>query len=64
MSTHSLDIAQELATRIGIIDRGKLIGLGTLDALRERAAVSGPLEAVFLKLTEEIGADDPGRTPP
>jgi ABC-2 type transport system ATP-binding protein len=53
LSTHSLDIAQELAQRIGIVDRGRLIGCGTLDALRRQASLDGSLEDVFLKLTEE-----------
>ena len=53
LSTHSLDIAQELAHRIGIVDRGRLIGCGTLDALRRQAQSNGSLEDVFLKLTEE-----------
>jgi ABC-2 type transport system ATP-binding protein len=57
LSTHSLDIAQELAGRIGIVDRGRLIGCGTLDVLRKQAAIDGSLEEVFLKLTEE--ADKP-----
>jgi len=53
LSTHSLDIAQELADRIGVIGQGRLIGCGTLDALRKQAALDGSLEEVFLKLTEE-----------
>jgi ABC-2 type transport system ATP-binding protein len=53
LSTHSLDIAQELAGRIGIVDRGRLIGCGSLDALRKQASLDGSLEEVFLKLTEE-----------
>jgi ABC-2 type transport system ATP-binding protein len=53
LSTHSLDIAQELSDRIGVIAQGKLIGCGTLDDLRQRAELSGNLEEVFLKLTEE-----------
>ena len=53
LSTHSLDIAQELADRIGIVDHGKLITCGTLDTLRKQAAMDGSLEDVFLKLTEE-----------
>jgi ABC-2 type transport system ATP-binding protein len=53
LSTHSLDIAQELAARIGIVDRGRLIGCGTLETLRKQAALDGSLEEVFLKLTEE-----------
>jgi ABC-2 type transport system ATP-binding protein len=53
MSTHSLDIAQELATRIGIVDHGRIIGLGTLESLRQQAELDGSLEDVFLKLTAE-----------
>jgi ABC-2 type transport system ATP-binding protein len=57
LSTHSLDIAQELADRIGIVEHGHLISCGTLDALREQAAIGGSLEDVFLKLTEETSAN-------
>jgi ABC-2 type transport system ATP-binding protein len=52
LSTHTLDIAQQLADRIGIVDRGQLIICGTLDVLREQAAIGGSLEDVFLKLTK------------
>jgi len=57
LSTHSLDIAQELADRIGIVDRGRLIGLGTLATLRKQASLDGSLEDVFLKLTEEAAQE-------
>ncbi len=57
LSTHSLDIAQELADRIGVVAQGRLIGCGTLDALRRQAALDGSLEEVFLKLTEEEAPD-------
>jgi len=57
LSTHSLDIAQQLAGRIGIVDHGRLIVCGTLDALRTQAAIGGSLEDVFLKLTEETASD-------
>jgi ABC-2 type transport system ATP-binding protein len=53
LSTHSLDVAQELADRIGVVNHGRLIGCGTLDALRRQADHQGTLEDVFLKLTEE-----------
>lgn len=53
LSTHSLDIAQELATRIGIVDHGRLISCGNLEQLRKQALLDGSLEDVFLKLTEE-----------
>ena len=34
MSTHSLSLAEELADRIGIVDRGRLLCVGSLDELR------------------------------
>jgi ABC-2 type transport system ATP-binding protein len=52
LSSHSLDVVQELADRIAIIDRGRLIGCGPLEALRKQASVDGSLEDVFLRLTE------------
>ncbi len=53
LSTHSLDIAEELAGRIGVVAQGQLIGCGTLETLRKQASLDGSLEEVFLKLTEE-----------
>jgi ABC-2 type transport system ATP-binding protein len=55
LSTHSLEVAEALCDRIGIIQTGKLIAIGTLDELRSRAGDAQRLEEVFLKLT---GADD------
>ena len=54
LSSHSLDVVEELADRIAIVDHGRLITCGTLEALRTQAAVDGPLEEVFLKMTEEV----------
>jgi len=56
LSTHTLDIAEELCDRIGIIQRGHLIALGTMEELRRLAKQEFSdlrLESVFLKLTEE-----------
>ena len=63
LSTHSLDIAQELSDRIGVIHQGRLIGCGTLDMLREHAELNGTLEEVFLKMTEEEAAPVMQETP-
>jgi len=52
MCTHTLDIAEAVADRIGIIHEGHLIALGTLEELRQTAAHHGRLEDVFLRLTE------------
>ncbi|HEV2945723.1 MAG TPA: ABC transporter ATP-binding protein [Gemmataceae bacterium] len=58
LSTHSLDVAQELANRIGIVEGGRLISCGPLEALRRQAALDGSLEEVFLKLTQEAAAEN------
>jgi ABC-2 type transport system ATP-binding protein len=57
LSTHSLDIAEELADRIGIVEHGRLICCGPLEALRRQAAIDGSLEEIFLKLTEEAAQE-------
>jgi len=54
LSTHSLDVAEKLAGRIGIVEHGRLICCGTLNSLRAQAALDGSLEDVFLILTEEV----------
>lgn len=51
MSTHSLDIAEEIAERVGILHQGRLLYDGTLDALRESGR-SDDLEDIFLEMTE------------
>jgi ABC-2 type transport system ATP-binding protein len=52
LSTHQLSVAEEVADRIGIINRGKLIALGTVAELRQKTAESGALEKVFLTLID------------
>jgi len=55
LSTHLLEIAEGLCTRIGIINKGKMIAEGTLEELKNLAQEAGAasLEDVFLKLTKE-----------
>lgn len=53
-STHIMEVAEHLCTRIGIIYQGKIIAEGTLDQLKTKAgSKSETLEEVFLKLTNE-----------
>jgi len=53
-STHIMEVAEDLCDRIAIINKGKLVGLGTIDDLRNQAEKSGAsLEDVFLRLTEQ-----------
>ena len=52
MSTHTLEIAEDLCDRIGVIHRGRLVALGTTGDLRGTALLQeGDLEEVFLRLT-------------
>jgi len=53
-STHIMEVAEHICTRIGIIYQGKVIEEGTLDQLKGRIeGKSDTLEEVFLKLTNE-----------
>jgi ABC-2 type transport system ATP-binding protein len=59
MSTHILEIAERMCTRVGIVDGGRLIACGTMAELREQAAdASASLEDLFLKLTGGIEHED------
>lgn len=50
--THTLSVAQEIADRIGIIKKGKLIEEGTLDDLRKIAKKEkASLEELYLQIT-------------
>jgi ABC-2 type transport system ATP-binding protein len=52
LSTHSLEIAEELCDRIGIILNGRLRALGNLKDLQQEARLEhSDLEEIFLELT-------------
>lgn len=51
-STHVLEVAEKLCDRIAIINKGKIIAMGTMDELRNHAADRESLEKIFLELTE------------
>jgi ABC-2 type transport system ATP-binding protein len=54
MSTHTLDVAEDICDRIGIIHRGSIIATGTTGDLKRDAGIKeADLEEVFLTLTEE-----------
>ncbi len=55
MSTHILEIAERVCDRIGIINEGKLVTVGTMDELRQdNTAVDRNLEEIFLELTGDV----------
>ena len=52
-STHVMSVAQELCDRIAIINKGKIIALGTFDEIKNQSNHKENLESVFLELTDE-----------
>ncbi len=54
MTTHILEVAERMAERIGVIDKGRLIAEGTLEQLRRQAGrADSSLEDVFLDLVAQ-----------
>ena len=54
ISTHIMEQAQNLCTRIGIINKGKMVAEGTFEELQSALKSSGnTLEEIFLQLTEQ-----------
>ena len=57
MSTHTLEVAQEMCDRISIIQSARIIACGTVDELSALAG-GGELTPVFLKLTGGAGLQE------
>ena len=51
-STHVMEVAEKLCDRIAIINKGKIIAMGTMEELRKTAQEKESLENIFLELTE------------
>lgn len=58
MSTHTLEVAEEMSHRISIINRGRIIAQGTVDEVRRRAGGDEHFTSVFLKLTGGSGLQE------
>jgi len=59
LSTHTLEVAEAVCDRIGIIAEGEIIALGTMDELRAQADAGGAhLEEIFLKVTGGAEMED------
>lgn len=52
-STHILEVAEKLCDRVGIINKGKLVFVGTLEEMKEKFKEQGSLEELFLEITED-----------
>ncbi len=51
LSTHNLNVAEELSDRIGIINKGAVLSVGTMDDIKRNPDES--LEELFIQLVEE-----------
>ncbi|OIP41859.1 MAG: ABC transporter [Deltaproteobacteria bacterium CG2_30_63_29] len=58
LSTHTLEVAEEVCQRIAILHRGEVVAMGNMATLRAATkAGDGRLEEVFFELTETQGND-------
>ena len=51
-STHILDVAEKLCDRIGIIDKGKLLFVGTYDELKKELKENKSLEELYMEIVK------------
>jgi ABC-2 type transport system ATP-binding protein len=51
-STHILEIAEKLCDRVGIINKGNLIFVGTLEELRNKFTNKNSLEEIFIDMVD------------
>ena len=52
-STHVLEVAEKLCDRVGIINKGKLIFVGTFEEMKEKLKDNGSFEELFLEITQD-----------
>ena len=50
-STHILDVAEKLCDRVAIIDKGKLLFIGTYQEMKEELRENKSLEELFMEIT-------------
>ena len=54
LSTHIIEMAESLCNKVGIIDQGKLLAIGTINEIQASTGVNN-LEDAFIRL---IGASN------
>ncbi len=52
-STHILEVAEKLCDRVGIINKGKLLFVGTFEEMKQKFKENTSLEELFLEITEK-----------
>ena len=51
-STHILEVAEKLCDRVGIINRGKLVFIGTYEEMKREFNKNASLEELFMEITD------------
>jgi len=51
-STHVLEVAEKLCDRVGIINKGKLVFVGSFEEMKNKFKENTSLEELFLEITE------------
>lgn len=51
-STHILDVAEKLCDKIGIINKGKLLFVGTIEEMKKELKENKSLEELFMEITK------------
>lgn len=57
-STHILEVAERLCDRVGIIDKGKLLFVGTYEELKQELKENKSLEELFMEIIENDKKDE------
>lgn len=58
MATHTLNVAQKISSRIGVLNKGRLTNIGSMDELRKKAGLpeSASLSDIYYSLTKDNSA--------
>jgi ABC-2 type transport system ATP-binding protein len=59
LSTHTLEVVEQVCEAVAIVDRGRIVASGTLEQLKARHAGGERLEQLFLQLTAAPEGDLP-----
>ena len=51
-STHILDVAEKICDKVAIIDKGKILFVGTLDEIKKELKENKSLEELFMEITK------------
>jgi ABC-2 type transport system ATP-binding protein len=57
-STHVMEVAERLCDRLAIVNKGRIVFMGTLAELKRGQGADGSLESLFLELVDGEAANE------